>query len=259
MNSVLIYFSIKYQGDFYSIFNALKRQEKIDKDQILKIEDDLKLQKIKAITILDKNYPKEFKFLDKPPFVIFYKGNIKLLKNKNKIALTGDKNTFKVKKYLEQSLPEVNKNNVLITASYKNLDQNIINYFENNDGKIIYVSVNGVNDPFFSNKFVINDNNLVISEYPDNTEITKFRLKNRNRIMASIANSLVIYSSKANSGIMNLVNHFLNMGKEIFCFPGDWEDDEEDGNTILIKQGANLITSIKDLEVKKNELKYSVK
>ncbi|VEU59216.1 DNA-processing protein DprA [Mesomycoplasma neurolyticum] len=257
MNSILIYFSIKYNGDFFSIFNALKRQEKIDKNLIIEIENDIQNKKIQAITILDKEYPKEFKYLDKPPFVIFYKGNIKLLKDKNKISLTGDKNTLKVKKYLEQSLPEVNKNSVLVTSAYKNLDQNIINYFEKNNGKIIYVSVNGVSNPFFANKVNINENNLIISEYPDKTEITKIRLKNRNRIMASISNALVIYSSKIDSGIMNLVNYFLELGKEIFCFPGEWDNEEEDGNTALIKQGANLITSIKDLKNKKNDHKFS--
>ncbi|VEU59323.1 DNA-processing protein DprA [Mesomycoplasma neurolyticum] len=250
MNLILIYFAIKYNGDFLSIFNALKKQEKIDKNKIIEIENDIQNKKIQAITILDKKYPKEFKYLDKPPFVIFYKGNIKLLKNKSKIALTGDKNTLKVKKYLEQSLPEVNKNSVLVTASYKNLDQNIINYFEKNNGKIIYISANGVNEPFFANKVTIHKNNLIISEYLDKTEITKIHIKNRNRIMASISNLLVIYSSKTNSAIMNLVNYFLELGKEIFCFPSEGDNEEEDGNTTLIKQGVNLITSIKVLKNK---------
>ncbi|WGI36291.1 DNA-processing protein DprA [Mesomycoplasma lagogenitalium] len=245
METILIYFAIKYHGNFADILDALKRQEKISNEEISNLEEQIKTKKINAVTIMDELYPQEFKNLAKPPFVIFYKGNLNLLNQQYKIALSGDKNNERVTKYLNQSLPEVIKRHTLITCYYKNLDVPINDYFLKNNGKIIYISANGLNNPYFAKKVDVNENILVISEYPENVNLSKTKLKNRNRIVAALASSLVIYSSNSDSGIMNLVNNFLNLGKDIFCYPGDFE--ENDGNAQLIKQGATLITSIKDV------------
>jgi len=36
----------------------------------------------KYFTIVDKEYPNKLKMIDRPPFVIFYKGNLDLLNEK---------------------------------------------------------------------------------------------------------------------------------------------------------------------------------
>ncbi len=56
---------------------------------------------------------------------------------------------------------------------------------------------------------------------------------------------LILFSSLKDGPINHLITNFLNLGKEIYCFPGD--GSKQDGNSELIKQGANLITSIKDI------------
>ncbi|UWD33916.1 DNA-processing protein DprA [Mesomycoplasma molare] len=245
MNNVLIYFAIKYKGNFNDIYNALKNQEKISENELKKIEYKVNNNEIKAFTILDDIYPEEFKVLVKPPFVVFYEGNVSILKNKWKIYLTGDEKNNKVNQYLEQSLKEIAKRYTLITCFYKNLDIDINNFFITNNSPIIYVSTNGIKNPYFADKININENKLIISEYPNEVNISKNKLKNRNRLAAALSESLIIYSSKIDSGINNLVTNFLNLGKEIYCFPGDFSD--EDGNANLIKDGANIITSIKDI------------
>lgn len=85
----------------------------------------------------------------------------------------------------------------------------------------------------------------MLTEYPPEAHPTKDTFRNRNRIIASFADMLILFTSKKDGPINNLVTNFLNSGKEIYCFPGD--GSSEDGNSELIKQGANLITSIKDI------------
>lgn len=246
MNLILIYFSIKYKGDFQKIFSALKNHEEINDEDLTNLKNKIDSREIEAITLLDDEYPNEFKRLFKPPFVLFYKGNIKLLKNEFKINLTGDKNNRDVEAYLNQSLPEVFKRYTWVTNLYKGLDQNINNEFIKNNKPRIYISANGVEKPYFANEIILDENSLIISEYPNGSNISKAKLKLRNRLVASLSSQMVIYSSEKDSGIMNLVSNFLEQGKEIYCFPGDFEN-EDDGNTTLIKQGANLITKIKDI------------
>ncbi|MBT1383239.1 DNA-processing protein DprA, partial [Mycoplasma bovis] len=68
--------------------------------------------------------------------------------------------------------------------------------------------------------------------------------KERNVIAAALSNNLIIFSSKRNSGLINLANCFANLGKNVYCYPGLTYDD---GNTYLIKSGASLITHLAEV------------
>ncbi|WP_215744701.1 DNA-processing protein DprA [Mesomycoplasma hyorhinis] len=247
MKSILIYFAKKYKGDFYKILKALKENERVDDTDAQAVMDELKRKNIKAFTVLDSVYPEVFKHLKTPPFVIFYKGNINLLQSElPKISLVGEQYNDIIQSYLDKSLSEVIKRHVVVTNGYKGVEEKINNYFLENQGKLIFVSANGVENPWISSRIdQENENILILSEYP-NTYVSYNRLKNRNRLVAALSKNLIVYSSSKTSGIQNLVNHFLMIGKEIFCFPGD-TNFENDGNVELIKQGANLITEVKDV------------
>ncbi|UVD81839.1 DNA-processing protein DprA [Mycoplasma iguanae] len=245
MKYVLVYFAIKYKGDFNQIYEALLKNELISFSEIEEVKKQVEARKIKAITILDWDYPQEFKFLAKPPFVIFYEGNKLLLYNKHKICLTGEHQTQNIEFYFNKTLPEVIKKQTLITNYSKAMDHKIVNYFQKNDKPIIYISCNGIENPFFHEPVKVTDQTLIISESPSNVNISRNRLRARNRLVSALGESLVIYSSKKRSQANTLVTEFLNLGKEIYCFPGDISED--DGNNYLISQGAHLITSIIDV------------
>jgi len=69
MNIILIYFSIKYKGDWDKIYKALEDKEKVSLSEIQELENELKNYKWKIGTILDQDYPKRLKEAYKPPFV----------------------------------------------------------------------------------------------------------------------------------------------------------------------------------------------
>ncbi len=244
MNLILIYFALKYKGDFINIYNALKHKEIVDPEEIDKLEKRLKNKELNVITILDDGYPDSLKIIGNPPFVLFYQGDIKLLE-KDGLCLVGDKISTKTISYMKQAIEQTSKNNILITNYFKGLEENIINYYIKNNKSIIFISSNGLEEPYFANKIESIKNNLIISEYPNGVNINKKRLKERNRLTSALSDALIVFSSKKQSGIMNLVTNFLEQGKEIYCYPGEQEDD--DGNNNLIRDGANLITSIDDI------------
>ena len=68
MRNILIYFSIKYKGDYKKIYQAIYNKEKVDELEIEKI----KKSNIKAITIIDDNYPIKLKTCFQPPLVLFF-------------------------------------------------------------------------------------------------------------------------------------------------------------------------------------------
>lgn len=78
MNETLVYFAMKYDGDFKRIFDAIKNKE--PEDSQLK-QYLLKKVKYPYVTINDPNYPEFLKVMNCPPIVLFYEGNLDLIKN----------------------------------------------------------------------------------------------------------------------------------------------------------------------------------
>ena len=239
MNIILIYFSIKYKGDWDKIYKALENKEKVSMKDITLLEEKIKESKHEIITIIDKDYPEQLKQAYKPPFVIWLKGNKDLLKSKF-IMATGNYVNNEDEKRINKFIPVIERTYTIVSSSYKGIDQKVSAKSKNG---IFYVLANGVNDPYLNSK--IKNKDLVVTEYPPETGLSKDRFRNRNRIISAFASSLILFSSIKNGAINNLVTNFLNLGKEVYCFPGN--GNEEDGNSELIKQGANLITNIQDI------------
>ncbi|NQZ29304.1 MAG: hypothetical protein HRT98_02855 [Mycoplasmatales bacterium] len=61
MNIILIWFAIKYKGDWDKIYQALEEKEKISLRELKDLEAKMKKQDINAITILDLGYPNQLK------------------------------------------------------------------------------------------------------------------------------------------------------------------------------------------------------
>ncbi|AJC49878.1 DNA-processing protein DprA [Mycoplasma flocculare] len=250
MKNKLIHYAIKYKGDYKLIQKAVQIEEKITKEELFEIQKKLDSGKINAITIVDENYPESFQMLKDPPYVLFYRGNIEFLNNKMpKSSLIGEKYNSKIQEFFNRSLDEVIKRHILVTNGYKGVEQKVMEYFRLNDAPIIAISANGVRNPWLFDDFLDYKNVLFISEYPSDTKINRQRLIERNRLVAGLANFLVIYSIRQTGGSQNLVNYFLDFGKEIYCFFDKNDEDALDykGCSDLIYQGANWITEIKDI------------
>ncbi len=244
MNIILLYFTIKYEGDWDLIYSALEKKEIVSPEEIKLLENKIKEKKWNFKTILDNDYPKQLKEAYKPPFVVWYKGNIDLLK-KNIICVTGNDVDQKTNQRIKKFVPEITKSSCIISMYYQGVDREIEKIINE---KAIYVLANGLDQ--IHSQIKNKKNSLFLSEYPEGIKLSKQRCKDRNRLTASFAKMLILFSSLKDGPINHLITNFLNLGKEIYCFPGD--GSKQDGNSELIKQGANLITSIKDINNCKN-------
>ena len=240
MNIILIYFSIKYKGDWDKIYKALENKEKVSLSEIKNLEDKMKDYPWQVGTILDQDYPKKLKEAYKPPFVFWFKGDKKLL-NKKYICASGNQKDRVAVERVNKFSKELTKTHSLVTASYKGIDEEILKVTA--DKSRMFILADGIDKAWLQEKPSKKD--LVFTEYPPECNLTKDSLRNRNRLIAAFADSLVLFSSEKDGPINHLVTNFLNLGKEIYAFPGD--GGNKDGNSELIKQGANLITQIKDI------------
>lgn len=155
MNYYLLYFFKKYNGDWNKIYNALKYHELVSKESIELVKNDVIANKINFFTLLDEDiYPKSFENIKKAPFLMYFKGNIDLLKSLD----ISKKNEF-----------------CILDAKQYLLYGDIVEFLLTSGVKIILVLPCGFEINFIKNaiKSTISDNLLIISEYPSNFSYTK--------------------------------------------------------------------------------------
>jgi len=233
---MLLYLSIKNHGDWSKIYadlvsNAFKNESEED---IKKAIDSITCD---YITILDKEYPDYLKQGYHPPFVLFYKGNINLLKDKSKVRLailnTKEQSVedYNIADYL---LDESDEDFVFITGATTNLDSTIL-IKGNPTIEVLPYPVDNV--PYGKLNQVMRYNGLILSEYPTGTQETQDMHITRNRIIASIADYPLILSCKQQSSSLMIVSYMLEQGKDILVVPQSPLRTEL-CNNLLIGEGA---------------------
>lgn len=89
---------------------------------------------------------------------------------------------------------------------------------------------------------------MILSEYAVGEKVyPKTSFLARNRLIAGLADAVVIVEAAERSGSLNTAMHALDQGKELFVVPGDITHPMSAGCNKLLKQGANPYTDIDDL------------
>lgn len=95
---------------------------------------------------------------------------------------------------------------------------------------------------------IVASGGALISEYDSEEEFSyQSNFLERNRIVAGLADAVLITEAAAKSGTLNTAAHALAQGKEVFVVPGNITSPMSSGCNALIKQGANIALSAEDI------------
>lgn len=247
-DEILLYLSLKYEGDWDKIYEAIKLKKDFSEQEFL----SLKIKnKSNFITILNENYPSILKDCYKPPFVLFYYGNIELLKTNKKITIVGSRNCSQYGEVCVMNITKelVHNGYIIVSGMAKGLDSFAHQVALDNGGKTIAVLGTGIDLCYPKQNLGIYEKikktGLVISEYPIDTKVIKDNFPKRNRILAALGDGVFVPEFKANSGTGITISLALNLGKPIFCTPHPINN--ETANNSLIKDGAILVENANDI------------
>ena len=94
---------------------------------------------------------------------------------------------------------------------------------------------------------IIKNKGCIISEYPLGTKPERLHFPQRNRIISSLSDGVVVIEASKRSGALITAEFALEQGKEVFAVPGDINKKQSEGTNQLIKDGAILLTSATDI------------
>jgi DNA processing protein len=229
----------------------IKRQEVNPDLEFEKIENE----KIKIVTIRDKNYPKLLKEIYLPPPLLYVKGDLE-----KEIDFTlGVVGTRKPTLYGKEITSEIVKNLVLsgitiVSGLAYGVDTEAHRIAVELSKKTIAVLGSGIdqesiyptNNRRLAEK-IINTSGAVISEYPYGTLPLKQHFPARNRIIAGLSLGVLVTEAPKESGALITANCALEQNREVFAVPGAVFNKNTEGPHNLIKMGAKLITSAVDI------------
>lgn len=238
----LLYYVLKYHGEYDLIKSAIERNEawsEVNCDEPF-------------ITILDEEYPSKLLTLDKPPFILFYRGNLSLL-NIPMMCVIGSRDCSLIsEKLIEELLTYSDKEFGVISGCAKGVDGIAHQLAIRNQRKTIAVIGNGCDQyyPKCNQQLYeeIKQNGLLLSEYPMGVKPYAHHFPMRNRIMAALCDVCVVIEARKQSGTMITVGIALDCGKEVYVFPYGYYDLCGAGNNILIELGANILKNRYDIQ-----------
>lgn len=208
---------------------------------------------IKAITILDENYPSLLKEIYQPPWVLFAKGNLSLLAKQPKLAVVGSRQATQYGKSAIRLLfpPLVEKGVVIVSGLANGIDTLAHENAMKNGGDTIAVIAGGLNRIYPKENTELAremmKTQLVVSEYPPNTKPERWHFPARNRIISGMSNGTFIIEAKRKSGSLITANYAVNEGREVFSLPGSIFNPYSSGTNDLIQQGAKPVMSSEDI------------
>lgn len=230
------------------------RNQALFMERYIRIDDKVLREEFKefdSISIMDPEYPEELLWMHNPPVLLFYSGNIDLLKHP-KIAVVGSRSCSRTGiQSVEKIINELNNELIVVSGLAKGIDAAAHYAAIRNGGKTIGVIGTGL-DVFYprSNKQLqkyMSGSHLVLTEYGPGQVPQKHHFPERNRIIAGLSRAVIVAEARMRSGSLITCERAMEEGRDVFSIPGSILDGRSDGCHHLIQEGAKLVTSGKDV------------
>lgn len=181
--------------------------------------------KIKTITIQDKNYPEKLKHIYNPPKKLYILGDENIL-NKTSIAMIGCRNCSEYGKRVSyQFAQELAKRNIVIVSGFaRGVDtyahQGAISVKERTIAVLgcgLDVVYPAENKELY--KQIVQKGGAIISEYQLGTSPLRQNFPARNRIISGLSDGVLVIEARQRSGTLITVEHALEQGKDVYAVP----------------------------------------
>ena len=216
--------------------------------------EKLKRKNINFYTIEDEKYPMRLKEFDYMPYGLYVRGNLPD-ETKVNVAVVGARNCSmygrKTAEYIGRELAR--RDVQIISGRAKGIDGAGHKGAIMGQGLTFGVLGCGVDICYPKDNIniymdILNNNGGIISELPPETEPKPYFFPSRNRIISGLSDIIIIVEAKEKSGSLITADFALEQGKDVMAVPGRMNDDYSKGCNLLIKQGADIISSFDDIE-----------
>ncbi|WP_033543928.1 DNA-processing protein DprA [Planococcus sp. CAU13] len=203
--------------------------------------------KILPISYNHPNYPHSLFHLIDPPAVLYTKGNPDFLRNEDRIAIIGSRKASSYSQTaMDAIIPDLaTAGFIIVSGLAKGADAMAHRTAIECGGKTIAVTGSGFLHPYPKENcelnIIIEETQLVITEYPPYMEPKRWNFPMRNRIISGLVKGVIVTEAEVKSGTLSTIEHALEHGREIFAVPGNIGASLSGGPHKLIAEGAKPV------------------
>jgi DNA processing protein len=217
---------------------------------------------IRALTLLDAEYPLSLRQVADPPPVLFIRGRLAPA-DARAIALVGTRRATSYGLAVAERLArELSAAGVTVVSGLaKGVDTAAHHAAVQAGGRTIAVLGNGLDQIYppdntgLARRIVDGDAGAVVSEFAPGVPPDAVNFPRRNRIISGLSAGTVIVEAGERSGALITADFALEQGREVFAVPGSIFNPMSIGTHELLKQGATPVTCAADILVSLFEMR----
>lgn len=236
----------RYWLTFQTSFDSLALQQKCTTHE----------RYVQYLTILEADYPQRLLETHCPPTVLFYRGDLSVLKQPC-VAVVGARQATEYTKQALQHLLGLPQTTTIISGLAQGADAMAHEVALQKGLRPIGVIGTGLNCYYPPQnehlQQAVAEKGLLISEYGLDVMAKKHHFPARNRIIAGLCHSLVVTEARQKSGSLITANLALQANRNVYALPGQVNHSLSAGCNQLILAGA---TPLLNQQLLLDELHY---
>lgn len=240
MRERILYYCLKYKGDYRLIAKALANKEEVQPV----------LCSMNYVTIFDQDYPACFRRLRYPPWILFYQGHIEWLQDPCVGIIGARKCSRQALNNTKVVVERLKSRYVIVSGLALGIDAKA--HEASLDFRTVGIIGCGLDRIYpKANAFLYRtmaENHCIISEYPPSTPPLARHFPWRNRLLAAASQKMIVIEATYKSGTMLTVNECIDLDVPIYCLPTAFENKAYPGCNQLISNGAFILSNQNELD-----------
>ncbi len=228
--------------------------------------ENLYSKKISLVSCFEKSYPEMLRDIEDRPFLLYVLGDYEKVFQRRMISIVGSRMPSEYGREMTYVLSEKILDGGAVPVS--GLAYGVDGFVHQAcvDREVATVAVLGGGVDFISPashgflaQSILDNDGVIMSEYPPGFVSMKHHFLQRNRIIAGLSEATIITEARIRSGALSTANHALRYGRKVYVLGGDITRPQGKGGLeLLVEKRAVPIFSIEqfleDLKLKKSEV-----
>ncbi len=254
-------------GSAYALFRAEESEiEALDVSDALKgklcnksldeaygILDFCQKHHVGILSYTDPAYPKVLRAIKAPPCVLYYKGKLPDFEHRLFISMVGTRSMSEYGKEMAYRIAYelASTGTVIVSGMALGVDAACAVGALAAKGCTVAVLGCGIDVPYpRAHDRLMNaiaEHGLVLTEFPPSTPPRGYHFPLRNRIISALGSGTLVVEADLTSGALITAKEAILQGKDIYAVPGNVGDPNTSGTNALIRDGAAVALSARDI------------
>ena len=214
--------------------------------------DQLQRRKVTVLTYLDTQYPAPLRTIPDPPPLLYVQGSL-LETDQHAVAIVGTRKVSAAGRILAEELARdlAEMGFTIVSGLARGVDAAAHRGALVGKGRTLAVMGCGLDRTYPADhrqlRETIEQHGAVLSELPLGAAPHGYHFPRRNRIISGLSMGVVVTEAAIESGSLITARLAGEQGREVFAVPGFVKAEQSRGPNSLIKDGARLVESAKDI------------